>query len=372
MGAANVRDDGGDQQYQRLSVDAGYDHAFLSSWRTVIANRLDVDWPMQGTGQHYIDTLEDAYISWTAIPGTILDIGRINIRNGVGLGYNPTDYFRKGAVRSIVSIDPVSLKENRQGSVALQSQTLWANGSATVTYSPKLASAADENGSNPGWGTTNDGDRWLITASEKLTDRFNAQLLVYKAGGVPLQVGVDATGLIGRSTVVYVECSVGRSSSLLEQTLAQRGLIPGVDDSFRDRTSAGFTYSTAAKINITAELEYNGAGLQTSRWEALWAGPAAIYALYRNQLLIDEEPPTRRAAFLYAVWQDALVNHLQFSAMERLDLDDHSHLSWLEARYHWPHIELALQWQQNSGQPDSDYGALTRIQSLQALLRYYF
>ena len=57
-----------------------------------------------------------------ARPDTLIDLGRINVRNGVALGYNPTDYFRAGAVRAAVSVSPASLKENRQGSVMLRGQ----------------------------------------------------------------------------------------------------------------------------------------------------------------------------------------------------------------------------------------------------------
>ena len=46
--------------------------------------------------------------------------GRINVRNGAALGYNPTDFFRSGALRSVVSIDPNSLRENRLGTVMLR------------------------------------------------------------------------------------------------------------------------------------------------------------------------------------------------------------------------------------------------------------
>jgi hypothetical protein len=58
--------------------------------------------------------------------------------------------------------------------------------------------------------------------------------------------------------------------------------------------------------------------------------------------------------------------------MLRTNLDDRSQLSWLEARYHWNHAELALQWQSNRGRPASEFGALPQAQALQLLLRYLF
>ena len=84
-----------------------------------------------------------------------------------------------------------------------------------------------------------------------------------------------------------------------------------------------------------------------------------------------QEPPTRQHVFLYAVWQDALVKHLDLTAMVRRDLVDHSRLQWLEARYHWTRMDLALQSQLNSGEPGSNYGALPDRRAWQLLLRYF-
>ena len=74
----------------------------------MFADRLDMN-RMDGiSGNRDINTLKEAYLSWQAQPDRVADLGRINARNGVALGYNPTDYFRAGALRSTVSIDPAS------------------------------------------------------------------------------------------------------------------------------------------------------------------------------------------------------------------------------------------------------------------------
>jgi hypothetical protein len=58
--------------------------------------------------------------------------------------------------------------------------------------------------------------------------------------------------------------------------------------------------------------------------------------------------------------------------MLRYDAADHSRLQWLEARYHWTRVDLALQTQLNTGVPRSDYGALQERRMWQAVLRYFF
>jgi hypothetical protein len=127
---------------QRLSLDFQLDRSIARRWRAVLADRLDVKWPPQYGDENRINTLKEAYISWQASDERLLDMGRVNVRNGVAMGYNPTDYFRSGAVRSVVSSDPGSLKKNRLGSVMLRGQTLWNGGSLTALASPKMAEQA--------------------------------------------------------------------------------------------------------------------------------------------------------------------------------------------------------------------------------------
>jgi hypothetical protein len=86
----------------------------------------------------------------------------------------------------------------------------------------------------------------------------------------------------------------------------------------------------------------------------------------------QQDPPTKDQVFLYAVWQDAVVKHLDLTSMVRHDLADHSRLQWLEARYHWTRVDIALQTQLNTGKPGSNYGALPDRRMWQALLRYFF
>src|SRR5471030_1792622 len=123
----------------RVSIDARFDKTFAPGWRAVFADRLDMNRMDGVSGNQDINTLKEAYLSWQVQPDRVADLGRINVRNGVALGYNPTDYFSSGALRSIVSLDPASLRENRLGSAMLRGQTLWTGGSLTSLYSPKLA-----------------------------------------------------------------------------------------------------------------------------------------------------------------------------------------------------------------------------------------
>lgn len=351
----------------RFSLDAKFDQTFAPGWRAVFADRLDLNRTDGAPGNSDFNTLKEAYLSWQLAPDRIADLGRINARSGVAFGYNPTDYFRAGALRTVVSLDPASLRENRLGSAMLRGQTLWEGGSLTALWSPKLAEQPSSADFSPDFGATNQHDRWQLALSEKLSEALNPQWLLSGSAGQSPQLGLNLTALPNDSTVAYVEWSGGRAPSLAAQAL----LRPD-DAAFRSRLSSGLTYTTASNISFTAEYEYNGAGLDQADWNALRHGRPAAYGLYRGFVTNLQELPTRDNLFLYAFWQDALVKNLDLTAMVRHDLVDHSRLQWLEARYHWPRIDIALQSQLDTGQPGSTYGAVPQRRLWQAVARYFF
>lgn len=352
---------------ERLSLDVRFDKVLAPGWRAVFADRLDMNRAHGATGDGNINTLKEAYLGWQAAPGRLLDFGRINVRNGVATGYNPTDAFRAGAQRSTSSIDPASLRENRMGSAMLRGQSLWEGGSLTALVSPKLADAPNTGAYSLDPGATNRRNRWQVALSRKVSDALHPQLLLSGGDGESAQLGFNLSALANDATVVFFEWSGGRSRSLASQALG------GTDDNaFRNRLATGLTYTTASNLSLTFELDYNGAGLDRDGWNALRRGPPLAYGRYRAFAADLQEPATRRHGFFYASWTDAFVKHLDINAMLRYDAIDSSRLQWIEARYHWTRMDLALQTQRNSGTPGSDYGAIAERRITQLLLKVFF
>jgi hypothetical protein len=351
----------------RLSFDAKFDDSFAPGWRAVFADHVDFT-RMDGTpGNQDINTLKEAYLSWHAQPDLIADFGRINVRNGVGAGYNPTDYFRADAVRSIISIDPASLRENRLGTVMLRGQTLWESGSLTALYAPELVSQATTNGFSPDLGATNQHARWQLALSEKLSDKFSPQWLLTGGAGLSPQLGMNLTALVNDATVAFFEWSGGHSAPLLAQAL-----MTPANEGFHSHAATGLTYTTSNNVSFTAEYEYNGAGLDQADWNSLQRGSFPPYFAYRTYVANILDLPTTRNLFFYSSWQDAMIKHLDISGLVRYDLIDNSRLQWLETRYHWTTVDVALQWQLEDGHQTSDYGALPNRRLWQLLARFYF
>ncbi|MEB0141020.1 MULTISPECIES: hypothetical protein [unclassified Undibacterium] len=371
-GAATRRSDGSTTSNQRLSFALQYDGNFAPGWRAVLSDRLDVNWPSLIAQQPAINTIKEAYVSWQAQSDRLFDVGRINVRNGVALGYNPNDYFKTASLRSVVSSDPASLKENRQGSVMLRAQKLWSGGSSSLVFSPGLSRSPNAAQFNPDVGATNAENRWLLSVSQTITEGWQPQLLLYKNAGQAVQLGLNLTSLVDDATVLFVEWSGGQARSSMAQALLAQGRNVADDTRWRNRLASGATYTTTNKISLTAEFDYNGAALDDAQWNAAAHAPLGVYAAYRGYLQTVQEAPTKRAVFVYASWQDALINHLDISAMQRYDMADASRLQWLEARYHLKQVEFALQWQRNSGRALSNYGAALQSQNWAVLARYYF
>lgn len=370
LGASSRRSDGDTRDVERLSLDVQYEHNLSGGTRLLLSDRLDANWPAPASGERVINTLKEAYGSWRWQTDTMLDLGRINVRHGVATGYNPTDYFRGGALRSITSISPGSLKENRQGSIMLRTQKLWEGGAITALYSPELEHRANSEGFSLDVGATNNRHRGLVAISQKFGQSFTPQFLLYREAGQDTQFGLNLTSLLNDATVAHFEWSGGRGPSQLTQALGT--LLPPCDcNSWRNDISTGVTYTTPSKITLTLEAHYNGGGATRTQWDALRQGSPLAYGLYRSWVQSAQELPTRRELFLFALWQDAFTDRLDLSMMTNFDVTDSSRRDWLEARYHRGRIDYALQWQNNGGTHLSNFGALPESRAWQISLRYY-
>jgi opacity protein-like surface antigen len=367
IGTSNRRYQLGDADLRRASFDFNYSGRVGQGLRVVISDRVDNINPTSPGSDSTINSLREAYLSWQSDGGNdIVDIGRINLRYGPGYGYNPTDFFRDGSLRTVTTANPFALRENRLGSVVLRGQHLWTGGSLSVAYSPKLASRPSTGGWSLDLGSTNNRDRGLVVLGAQFSESVSAQLLAYKEQGLSPKVGASITALISDAAVAHAEWSRGSEPDLLRRAL----LLPD-SQSTRNRFAGGVTYTTVGKLSLTAEYQYNGFGLDKSDWTVLSANPLnQVNYLLQAQRLQDQVP--RQAFLIYATQKDVVMKNLDLTAFLRVNLVDHSRLGWVELRHHWPNFDLALQLQQNIGRIASEYGVLPDRRVIQVLGTYYF
>ncbi len=352
---------------QTLSFDFLLDHAIAPSLRMVLADRIDIRRDSLAAGVNTVNTLKEAYGSYAYGKDRIVDIGRINVRSGVALGYNPTDFFKVQSIRVMSETDPESLRSNRLGSVMLRGQVLSEHGSLTLMYSPKLASIPDGSPFDIDLGATNGVDRWLLAFSPQLGGTASSTLLLYNEKGKPPTLGLNQTWVVGGATVAYLEATRGKSAALAEQALGRPG-----KPSAHTKLAVGLRFTTQRKQAISLEYDYSTAALSRNGWQALRTGAPGDYLRYRQLAQSAQELPTRQAWFAQANWQDAGVDHLDLNFILRRDIADRSRLYWLEGRYHFSRTDLIVQAQHNAGDARSTFGALPHSNIWTVKLLTYF
>jgi hypothetical protein len=368
LGVADQRGGAGSRNLGRASIDFSHTSRLAPGWQAVVSDRLDHLQPADIGSDKTVNSLREAYLTWQQEgSGTLVEFGRINLRYGPGYGYNPTDFFRDGALRTMTTVNPLALRENRLGTVVLHGQHLWSGGSVSVAYSPKLANGPSSDGSSLDLGATNNRDRALLALTNKISERVSSQFLLYKDRELPAQVGASMTGLLTDSAVAYAEWSRGREPDLLSRALG----LPAQASS-RNRFSGGVTYTTSSKLSVTAEYQYNGFALDRSGWNAASVDGVAALGAYLLEAQRRLDLASREAYLVYATQESFVLKNLDLTGLLRVNANDHSRLGWVELRYHWPRFDLAVQLQQQSGASVSEYGLAPYRRSAQLLAAYYF
>ena len=351
----------------RFSLDFSHTARLSPGLRAVVSDRLDHIYPVDAGADATVNSLREAYLSWQPEAGnTIVELGRVNLRYGPGYGYNPTDFFRDGSLRTRTTANPFALRENRLGSVMLRAQRLWTGGSLSVAYSPKLADRPSADGWSLDLGSTNNRDRALVALSSQFSQSVSSQVLIYKEAGASPSLGGSLTALLSDAAVAHMEASRGSEPDLLSRALAQTGAAVT-----RNRFAGGITYTTLGKLSVTAEYQYNGFALDPSDWSALGARPATQVA-YLLEALRRQELAPRKAYLIYLTQKSLMLKSLDLTAFLRVNAGDHSQLVWAELRHHWPSFDLAFQLQRHIGRPTSEFGILPDSRIMQVLGSYYF
>ena len=335
--------------------------------------------------ENLINDLREAYLGWQPWDRTYVDLGRINLKSGVALGYNPTDFFRTRAVVEPLSADPTVLREDRSGTLMLRVQQLLEGGSFTAAFAPKLyePSAIYTNinlpSIDPMLDRTNARNRFLAKNSLNMGDRFSPELLLYHEGSWT-RMGTNLAESFGQKSVAYLEWSGGRRASLIDDALrygrdtstlplhAPSWIPENSHESFQNDLAIGASYTTETRITFNLEYHFNQAGFTRADWRNWFAAgyahsvasPVADELWYLRGYALDQQDPiSRHSVFLRADWVDAFIPKLELTGFVNADTYDGSGLLQISADYylsdHWTVGGLIAT---NFGPARSDFGSL--------------
>lgn len=351
--------------FGRLALDLSVDTRLAPRWRLAAASRLDLRHD-EGGADTSVNTLKELWLGYRPSASTLIDGGRINVHQGVAMGYNPTDFLRPRVVRALVSIDPEVVRQNRLGTVMLRGQHVWDTGSFSALMAPRLGSGRSDHAASPDWGRSNDRARAQMQFSPRLAPQWSPELLLYIEDGAAPHVGLNQSVLVNTATTLHAEWSGGRDVTLLQA--AQGRSAPRA---FRSRLAAGGAWTAPGGGTLTLEYHYNQAAPGTAELEQLRASSPILWQTWRLYALDTQDAPTRRALFLHYRQPDSGMAGLELAAMCRLDLQDRSALHWLQLRYVQPRWDVAMQLQLRSGADDTVWGGTRQRGAAELVWRWF-
>lgn len=349
--------------------------------------------------ENVINEFREGFFSWQPHDGIYLDLGRINLRSGAALGFNPTDFFKSRAVVEPLSADPSVLREDRLGTLMLETQYIGRGRALTVAVAPALVRPSpvytDTNlpSFNPSIDRTNAHDRILVKGSFSAGKDFNPELLYYREGSQN-KFGANFTRGLGQKVIAYAEWAGGEGTNLIDESLRygrETGTLPanapsaipdGTNVHFENDLSLGASYTTTSKITFNFEYHLHQAGFSRQDWNNWFntgRGQTSMSLIarelwYIRAYALDQQVPlARQSTFLRADWVDAFISNLEITGFINTDLYDGSSLIQASADYYLSRTwTIGVQVNANVGSRHSDFGSLPQsVGALFKLARYF-
>ena len=341
--------------------------------------------------------IKEAYLSWQQSPTQYIDLGRINIKNGVAQGFNPTDYFKIGTLLDRNTEDVSQLRDARIGSLVLRGQKLWDSGSLTMVLSPKISNKNDH------WTTSkniyglnlhksNDRSRIMLKLSQNIAEDIGPELIYYNESGKH-NLGLNLSKSFNDQLIGYAEWNIGERRNLVDEAFQKprnnsrlhpqirQAFTTDKGESYQQQFAVGFSYTAKSNITTNLEYHYNQAGLsksQANKWFNTAEASNNSVVLGQLQSIrglaqIRNEPLGQHSLFLRSKWSNAFIDKLDLSGLLVGDLNDNSQILQLEAEYELnSKSTLSLNLAKYQGKRKSIYGSLENDLTASVQFEYNF
>lgn len=308
-------------------------------------------------------SLLELYATHAIDRNTSIQLGRINIREGNAYNFNPTDYYRANSVKLFVNPSPLVTRESRQGTFGLRGLWLQPQGAFSLLYSPKLGNPD----TSSAWGIdsslTNPAHSLLVVWSRTLSEKTNVKLLGLKTSSQQWQVGLSGSALVSDALTLHAEASHGRAASPPMPWQAAAGSIA-------NQWALGGTLTTG-QWSWTLEHSYNGQAVADSTFSQWVATQPQLAYAYLSGAERLQSQSARRNWLLYLSRPDFIWPRMELKGFVRFNPTDHSHMTWLELRRKFNHIDLAYQFMVTGGSRQSMFGITPARRMHQVVLTHY-
>lgn len=347
-------------EYQeRLSLDFSTDWKAARTLRFALSDRLNLfagDTISRPGSANLRNDFREAFASLEIASQTFLEVGRINLKNGQALGYDPTDFFKARTQVSLASIDPSASRQNRLGVLMAEGQKLFGGGALTVAFAPEVQQASTllaraPASFDPRFGQTNSSARSFASVSYDLLGLTPQVLVLHDEIGTHL--GAALSRVVSNSVVVYAEWSGADSDSLTRRAVEfgqATGSLPAgapmllqasAPKRFQSDAVAGASWTSSNRLTLNVEFHYHQSGFTPGdfdRWIDLGrSNPRLASELWyiRSYATDQQEPLMQRQIFLRLAWADAFVRYLDLGLVSFVNPSDRSTLTQLSAQYAW-------------------------------------
>jgi hypothetical protein len=290
----------------------------LASGPATIQTQIRPEWSHDLGGRHDGVSgrihLDEGYLRLAANDALFIELGKRQIVQGVGLGFNPTDYWSEGKVIDR-TVDDETRRTEREGDVVTGFSYYAEGGSIQGYVAPRLDHPLQ---SEP--------TRYSLTLTRAFVDLdADAALTLY--GGDRPAVGVNLSVTMTEALVAYTETSFrrGRDRAAVETTSSSSTYAIDTDDErlFVDALG-GFQYTFDNGVNLATEYFHNGEGYSGGEIDRIFAlrteplprgsGAAALGALQaRTRDLLSSRNLRRDYAFVR-------VNNIKVAGSTTLEL----------------------------------------------------
>ena len=363
---------------------------------------LDTLWLSESADQASFKVKRDTHLYFKEIYFTVpvseqqyLDLGRINLRSGVGTGFNPTDYFKTNALISRTSEDPSQLRTNRLGTTVLRWQNIAEDSSWALIYAPEISRnsaglVTDASVIGQNMQRTNDRERAVLRYARTFANNLATDVSLYSEAGRP-QLGLNLSSGIGQKMLLTFESNWARRQTLLDEAFANSSTPLsaaitsrfGRDYSYRtlNQTNLGGSYTGDNNITMLLEFHYNQAGLNRQQWRSYFEAAQANTSLgnqlqlltVRQQSSVRQEPMSRKTLFMRITAPEIFHPDLTLTFLMQRDLEDQSRLFQLEAA--WlvsKRTSAKIRYATFRGKPNSNFGSNALLSSVLMQINYAF